>query len=244
MEIFQVWWVYVLIGVIFLYVLTQSTVALIKAIRQAKKLGFSNKQIQNTVASSSIFSIAPSVAILLSLVILSTIFGPWVAGMRLGTLGAFTYELPAATNVANAFGVSIDSGLTPEMAVTALWVMTLGCLPPLLLVPFFYKKISQRFEVIKDRNSDFKDILMDALFLGMISAFVGFVVAPVDPDNTGNPYISILAIVVLFTSAILTVIFGLLANKKGFKWLKNYALPLSMLLAMTLAIVYSGWGLR
>ncbi len=244
MEIFQSWWVYLLIGIIFLYVLAQSTVALYKAIKQAKKLGFTNKQIKDTVASSSVFSIAPSVAILISLVILSTIFGPWVAGMRLGTLGAFTYELPAATNVANAFGIQIGDGMSPEMVITALWVMTLGCLPPLLLVPFFYKKISHKFNEIKDKNSDFKDILMDALFLGMISAFVGFVVAPIDPEETGDPYISILAVVVLFTSAVLTVIFGLISNKKGFKWLKNYALPLSMVLAMAFAILYAGWGLK
>ncbi|QWB96439.1 DUF5058 family protein [Mycoplasmatota bacterium] len=84
---------------------------------------------------------------------------------------------------------------------------------------------------------------MDSLFLGMISAFIGYVVAPVTPE-VGASYISILAILVLITSAILIVILGVLSKKKGFSWLKNYALPLSMVLSMALAIVYASWGVR
>ncbi|MFA6801477.1 MAG: DUF5058 family protein [Acholeplasmataceae bacterium] len=244
MEIFEQWWIYLLIGVIFLYVLAQSIVALYKAVRQAKKLGYTPKQIKTVITSSSIFSIAPSVAILISLIILSKVFGPWIAGLRLGTLGAVTYELPAAINVIEgAFGADINGILSSEMIVTALWVMTLGCLPPLLIVPLFYKKISKKFDSIKEKNTDWKDILMDSLFLGMISAFIGYVVAPITND-AGETYVSILAIVVLLSAAILIVILGLLSNKKGFKWLKNYALPLSMVLAMALAILYFGWGLR
>jgi hypothetical protein len=244
MEFFNTWWIYALVVVIFLYVIAQSVTALIKAVRQARRLGFSKVQIREVISSSAIFSIAPSIAILISLTILSKVFGPWVAGLRLGTLGAYTYELPAALNVIEgAFHADINGILTGEMVVTALWVMTLGCVPPLLLVPFFYKSISKRFESIKEKNTEWKDILMDALFLGMISAFVGYVVAPITPDN-GSPYISITAILVLISSAVLIIILGLLSKKKGFLWLKNYALPLSMVLSMALAIAFASWGLR
>lgn len=242
---FEYWWIYVLVSVIFLYILTQSIVALLKAMKQAKKLGITQSNINKTISSSAILSIAPSIAILISLVVLSQVFGPWIAGMRLGTLGAVTYELPAAINVIEgAFGADINGVITPEMGVTALWVMTLGCVPPLLLVPFLYKKISAGFDQIKQKNAEWKDILMDALFLGMISAFVGYVVAPITPDDGGASYISLLAILVLVVSAVFVTIFGLLANKKRFKWLKSYALPLSMVLSMALAIVFSSWGVR
>ncbi|QWB96440.1 DUF5058 family protein [Mycoplasmatota bacterium] len=153
LDFFDKWWIYALVGVIFLYVLAQSLTALIKAVRQAKKLGFSKTQIREVISSSAIFSIAPSMAILISLLLLSKVFGPWVAGLRLGTLGAVTYELPAAINVIEgAFQADINGVLTSEMVVTALWVMTLGCVPPLLLVPFFYKKISARFDAIKEKT--------------------------------------------------------------------------------------------
>ncbi len=242
---FDYWWIYALVGFIFLYVLIQSVVALLKATKQAKVLGFSSSDINKTMTSSALLSIAPSIAILISLVVLSKIFGPWIAGMRLATLGAVTYELPAAINVIEgAFGADINGALTIEMGVTAIWVMTLGCIPPLLLVPFFYQKISTRFEQIKEKNSEWKDILMDALFLGMISAFVGYVIAPIEPEGGGPAYISILAILVLVVSAVLVAVFGLLSQKKNFSWLKSYALPLSMVLSMALAIVFASWGVR
>ncbi len=242
---FDYWWIYALVGIIFLYVLLQSLVALLKAMKQAKVLGFSNANINKTITSSAVLSIAPSIAILISLVVLSQVFGPWIAGMRLGTLGAVTYELPAAINVIEgAFGADINGVITLEMGVTAIWVMTLGCIPPLLLVPFFYKKISTRFDQIKKRNSAWKDILMDALFLGMISAFVGYVIAPITPEDGGASYISILAILVLITSALLVTVLGLLSNKEKLGWLKSYALPLSMVLSMALAIVFATWGVR
>ncbi len=246
MNFLNVWWVYVIVGVIFLYVLAQSTVFLLKARKRALELNFTKEQIRKTITSSMIFSIAPSMAILFGLVILTKVFGPMVAGLRLGTLGALTYELPAATNVIKGvFGLDIGSTMiTPDMIVTALWVMTLGCIPPLLIVPLFLKKISSKFNQIKEKDETWKNIMMDALFLGMISAFVGYVVAPVTDEVNGDTYISILAILVLITSALLIIVFGLLMKKFKQEWLKNYALPLSMIASMALALVYAFLGVR
>lgn len=246
MDFLNVWWVYLIVGIIFLYVLAQSTVFLLKARKRAIELNFTKEQIRKTITSSMIFSIAPSMAILFGLVILTKVFGPMVAGLRLGTLGALTYELPAATNVIKGvFGLDIGSvSISPEMIVTALWVMTLGCIPPLLIVPLFLKKISSRFDQIKEKDETWKNIMMDALFLGMISAFVGYVVAPVTDEVTGDTYISILAILVLVTSALFIIIFGVLMKKFKQDWLKNYALPLSMIASMGLALVYALLGVR
>ena len=246
MDFLNVWWIYLIVGIIFLYVLAQSTVFLLKARKRAIELNFTKEQIRKTITSSMIFSIAPSMALLFGLVILTKIFGPMVAGLRLGTLGALTYELPAATNVIKGvFGLDIGStAITPDMIVTALWVMTLGCIPPLLIVPLFLKKISSRFDQIKEKDETWKNIMMDALFLGMISAFVGYVVAPVTDEISGETYISILAILVLITSALFIIIFGILMKKFKQDWLKNYALPLSMIASMGLALVYALLGVR
>lgn len=246
MDFLNVWWVYVIVSIIFLYVLAQSTVFLLQARKRALALNFTKEQIRKTIISSMIFSIAPSLAILFGLVILTKIFGPMVAGLRLGTLGALTYELPAATNVIKGvYNVDIGSSLiTPDMIVTALWVMTLGCIPPLLIVPLFLKKISKRFDQMKAKDSTWKNIMMDALFLGMISAFVGYVVAPITNETTGETYISLLAILVLLTSGVLIIIFGLIIKKYKQEWLKNYALPISMIASMALALVYALLGVR
>ncbi|MBU1141695.1 MAG: DUF5058 family protein, partial [Firmicutes bacterium] len=212
--------------------------------KKARALGFSNQQINKTITSSMIFSLAPSFAILIGLVFLSKAFGPLIAGMRLGTLGAVTYELPAAINVIKGvFGMEIGDVLTSEMVITALWVMTFGCIPPLLIIPLFFKKMSRGMENIKKKDSTWNAVMMDALFLGMISAFVGYVLAPKVIEGQ-DPYISVLAILVLVSSAALIMVFGILMKKFKWDWLKNYALPLSMISAMALAILFASLGVR
>jgi hypothetical protein len=242
MAFLNAWWVYLVVGMIFAYVLMQSAVFLIKARRKALLIGFTKEQINQTITSSAVFTIAPSVAILIGLVTLAKIFGPMLAGMRLGTLGALTYELPTATLVLRGFGFEAGDVLNPRVVTTALWVMTFGCIPPLLIIPFFFKKYNARINQIKDKDNSWNQIMMDALFIGMISAFVGFVVAPKTVNN--ETFISVLAILVFLTSAFLIVIFGLMMQKFKWAWLKNYALPLSMIGAMAFAILYASLGVR
>jgi hypothetical protein len=242
MAFLNAWWLYAVVGIIFVYILLQSSVFLMKAIKRAKVLEFTNDQIRKTITSSMVFSIAPSVAILIGLVTLSKIIGPALAAMRLGTLGAVTYELPTSLLVLESFGLNSGDMLNGNVVVTIIWVLTFGCIPPLLIIPFFYKKMSRTMKAVKEKDSNWNAILMDALFIGMISAFVGFVLAP--RTVSGETYISLLAILVLLSSMALIVIFGLLLKKFKWEWLRNYALPLSMVIAMALAIVYAGLGVR
>ena len=86
-------------------------------------------------------------------------------------------------------------------------------------------------------------MVLIAIFLGMISAFIGYVIAPKSVDGS-EPFISILGILVFLSSAVMIIIFGLLMKKFKWEWLKNYALPLSMISAMALAIVYGMMGVR
>ncbi len=76
----------------------------------------------------------------------------------------------------------------------------------------------------------------------MISAFVGYILAPKTVDN--ETYFSILGVIVLLSSAILIIVFGLLMKKFKWEWLKNYALPLSMVGAMAMAILFATLGVR
>lgn len=242
MAFLNAWWLYAVVGIIFVYILLQSSIFLVKASKRANELGFSKQQIRKTITSSMVFSIAPSVAILIGLVTLSKIIGPALAAMRLGTLGAVTYELPTSLLVLESFGLHSGDTLNTNVVVTIIWVLTFGCIPPLLIIPFFYRKMSGKMKKVKEKDSNWNAILMDALFIGMISAFVGFVLAP--RTVSGETYISLLAILVLLSSMALIVIFGLLLKKFKWEWLRNYALPLSMVIAMILAIVYAGWGVK
>ena len=87
---------------------------------------------------------------------------------------------------------------------------------------------------IKNKDSKWGDILMDAMFLGMISAFLGMVFSDIRSGITGW-----IPIFVLLFSALMMGICGILIRKCNMKWLENYAMPVSMLGAMVFAMVIS-----
>ena len=172
-------------------------------------------------------------SILLGVITLSKFLGLPLPWLRLSVIGAITYELPAATTTANALGISsLSSTITdPEVYTAIAWVMTLGIFPGLIWVPLFIKKIQGGLMKLKNKDSKWGDIVMTALFLGMISAFLGMVFADIREGLKGW-----IPIFVLLFSAFLMGICGILVKKCNMKWLENYALPISMLGAMVFAV--------
>jgi len=218
---------------VIVFVLAQSLFFLIRAYRRAKELGMDMKQIKKTVVSSAIFTIAPAVSILLGVITLSKFLGlplPWI---RMSVIGAITYELPAATSTATAFGISLSEMITdPEVYAAIAWVMTLGIMPSIILVPLLLKKIQKGLLNMKNKDEKWSDLFSTSLFMGMIAAFSGMVFAGVGQGITGWIPVFILAF-----SAVIMMICGLLIKKCKWQWLENYALPISMLCAMAFAIV-------
>jgi hypothetical protein len=219
-------------AIVILFVIVQSFFFLIRSYQRAKKIGMDMNQIRRTILSTSIFTIAPAVSILLGVITLSKFLGlplPWI---RLSVIGAITYELPAATTTANALKVSLSETITDPKVYSAIaWVMTLGILPSIVLVPILLKRIQNGLLSIKNKDSKWGDLFITAMFLGMISAFLGMVFADIRSGLAGwIPFF------ILLFSALLMAVCGLLIKKFKMNWLQNYALPISMLGAMAFAV--------
>lgn len=224
---------FLLAGLVILFVIAQSIFFLVRAYRHGKEIGVDPAQMRKTMISTAIFTVAPAVSILLGVITLSKFLGLPLPWLRLSVIGAITYELPAATSTAQALGVSLSETVTDPRVYTAIcWVMTLGIFPGLIWVPLFIKKIQGGLLKIKNKDGKWGDIVMTAMFLGMISAFLGMVFADIRSGLAGW-----IPIFVLLFSALIMGICGLLIKKCGMKWLENYALPVSMLCAMVFAAV-------
>ena len=212
-----------------LFVIAQSVYFLVKAVRRSRQLGISGSVVKRTIASSAVFAILPSVSILLGLITLANTLGlplPWI---RLSVLGAVTYELPAATVALNALGESISAPVSGPLAFnTVAWVMTLGCITPLTIIPLFLKKIQGSVHNLRRKDSHWGDLFLTAMFLGMISAFLGMGISD-----------GLLSILTLLTSAAIMAVCGIFVKVLKVKWLENFALPISMLGAMALSILYA-----
>lgn len=217
---------------VILFVIVQSIFFLVRAYKRAAVIGMDMKEVRKTIYSTALFTIAPATSILVGVVTLSKFLGiplPWI---RLSVIGAITYELPAASTTASAMGLSLAEPITSAQAYSTIaWVMTLGILPSIMLVPILLKRIQNGMGKIKERDKKWSGILMDAMFLGMISAFLGMVFADVREGLTG-----FIPLFVMLFSAILMGLCGLLIRKYKWKKLETYALSISMVGAMVFAV--------
>lgn len=232
---------FILVGLIVLAVLVQSVYFLVRALKRAKELGISKQTVKKTVSSSAVFTIAPAVAILVGVVALSKSLGIALPWLRLSIIGSITYETVAANNALQALGLEAGSQITdPNVYITVLWVMTVGIAAGLVFVPFVTKKIQSGISKIGMKDKKWGEIFNNAMFLGMISAFLGFVFCDVANVLKGDTS-GLIPVCVMAVSAIIMVICGGLASKFKIRWLTDYALPLSLVGAMASAIPITNW---
>lgn len=232
---------FVLVGIIILIVLIQSVYFLVRAWKRAKELGMETKILKKTVSSAAVFTVAPAVAILVGVVALSKSLGIALPWLRLSIIGSITYETVAANNALTA--LDLPSGLQitdPDVYITVLWVMTVGIAAGLILVPFMTKKIQSGITKIGMKDKKWGEILNNAMFIGMISAFLGYVFCDVGNVVKGDTS-GLIPVCVMAVSAVIMVICGLLSKKYKIGWLTDYALPMSLVGAMASAIGFTNW---
>ena len=230
---------FIIVGSIIALVLAQSIYFLVKAIKHAKVLGISSQTIKNTISSSAIFTIAPAISVLIGVVALSKSLGLPLPWLRLSVIGSISYETIAAGNVLEAAGISAGTTITdPSLFVTIAWVMTVGIAAGLVFVPFVTKKVQSGISKIGMKDKKWGEIFNNAMFLGMISAFLGYVFCDVGTVITGD-FSGLIPVCVMATSAIVMAICGTIATKTKIKWLTDYALPLSLVAGMASAIPFT-----
>ena len=250
---------FLMAGILVAVVLAQSVFFLVKALRRSKALGMDQKKIRKTMISAAIFTVAPAVAIVISIMVLSKTLGLPLPWLRLSVVGSMSYETVAATNALNAMGQALGSGdLTAQQFVNVLIVMTISIMLGIWLVPVIGKKLQSGMKSLSNRDAKWADIFQNALFIGMIAAFLGFVFCDVarlwDPASrfitekvlengvelkqqvAVSASSGLVPVCVMVVSALVMVICGLLMKLPRMKWLSEYALPISLVIGMAAAI--------
>jgi len=256
---------YVIAGIVIAVVLAQSVFFLVKALRRSKQIGMDQKRIRKTIKTAAIFTVAPAVAIVISVITLSKKLGVALPWLRLSVVGSMSYETIAASNALQAMGQSLGSGsnLTAQQYVNVLMVMTASILVGIWLVPLIGKKLQNGMESLGKRDAKWADIFQNSLFIGMISAFLGFVfcnvymlwtptarfITETVSQNGEDVKVEIpvsatyglVPVCVMAVSAVVMIICGLLMRKPKLKWLSEYALPISLVVGMAAAIPLTAW---
>ena len=249
---------FIMAGILVAVVLAQSVYFLVKAYHRSKALGMDQKKVKKTILSAAVFTIAPAVAIVISVITLSRKLGLPLPWLRLSVVGSMSYETVAANNALSAIGPSLGSAdaLTAQQYVNVLLVMTISIMLGIWLVPVIGKKLQSGMTKLSNRDAKWADTFQSALFIGMISAFLGFVFCDVsrlwDPSartvtqtvDGVKQTVDVSAtsgLIPVCVMGISALICGLLMRKPKLKWLSEYALPISLVLGMAAAIPITAW---
>ena len=232
---------FVLAGILVAAVLGQSVYFLVKALNRARALGMDRKKIGKTIRTAAVFTIAPAVSIVISVITLAKDLGLPLPWLRLSVVGSLSYEAIAASNAVSAMGLKLGeiSALTAQQYVNILLVMTISILVGIWLVPVIGKKLLGGMSSLGKRDAKWADIFQNAMFIGMISAFLGFVFCDFSRlwvPGDYSPTSGLVPVAVMGVSALVMIACGLLMRKPKLKWLSDYALPISLILGMISAI--------
>ena len=238
---------FVLAGILILAVLGQSLFFLLKAMKRSKEIGMDQTKIRKTIKTAAIFTVAPAVSIVISVITLSKSLGIPLPWLRLSVVGSLSYEAIAASNALSSMGLELGKvdALTAQQYVNISLVMTISIMVGIWLVPVIGKKLLGGMSNLESKDKKWAEILQNAMFIGMIAAFLGYVFCDIsrlwNPVAGYSPTSGLIPVAVMVVSALVMVVLGLLMRKPKLKWLGDYALPISLVLGMISAIPITAW---
>ena len=236
--------VYLVCGSIVAFIAVVCIVFMVRAWRAGKALGMDVTRMKRAVTASATFSVLPSVGILLGVIALSGSLGvPW-PWLRLSVIGALHYETQVADAAAEQLGVSLGSGsMTAQAFPTIALLMSICIMWGMILSALFNKKylhkLQQGGNTGERKGGGFGDRAMTAMFIGMVSAYIG---SYVGEFVSGNKKLfsfsgSWTPLVVVAVAALAMAVFTYFSEKKHMEWLDNFSIAGSMLIGMLAAVL-------
>ncbi len=248
---------YLVCGGIILFVAVICVIFLIRAYRAGKAIGMDEGKMRRTIASSATFSILPAVGILLGVIALSGSLGtPW-PWLRLSVIGALHYETQVAQGAAEQVGLTqlSASQMTPRAFATIALLMSVCIMWGMILSVFFNKSYLKRLGGNGNRaekkagqagngeetkkKAGFGDSAMVAMFIGLVSAYLG---SYIGGFISGNGLFSfsgdLTPILVVCVSAIVMACFTYFAEKRHMVFLESFSIAGSMLIGMLAAVLF------
>lgn len=229
---------YLMVGAILLFVVISCILFIRKSYRAGIQMGMDRKVLRTTITASALFTILPSVSILLGVIALSGSLGVPSSWLRLSVVGNLSYEAIAAEAASQAMGVSLKDAattLTASHLVTIILVMTTGISWGIIATIFFGKSYSRKSTQMLNKSKkrdgkSFADWAMVAMFIGFCGTFVGSYVAEAVVFKHFLPILTALIAGVIMKGC------EYLVKEKQMVWMENFSLSLSMLIAMASAV--------
>jgi hypothetical protein len=231
---------YMVVAGVLTFITIMCVLFLVKSYKTGLQIGMDEKVLKKTIVSSAMFTLLPSISILLGVIALSGTLGVPFSWLRLSVIGSLQYELNVAEIAAQSAGLSGLSlnELTVEAFVTIALVMTFGILGGIVCCIFFLKGYSKKLQSKpKQENTENKPNFgahaTTAMFVGLCAAFIGSYIGKCFPQGGAD----FMPLLVALAAAAVMGVFEYFINKKNMSALENFSLAASMLAAMAFAVI-------
>ena len=234
--------IYVLGGVIAATIIAMCVFFILKSIKRAKAIGMDSKIVKETIKSSAIFSIVPSIPIVIGIGIMMQFLGLAIPWIRPTVIGALQYELIAMDQAQKALPADVSAEV---FVATAVVIMTLSILSGPLFNAILYKKYQCKLDDLQQKNGRLMNTITGALLGGLLAGMLSAILVggiftignPSAPDASGVSTYGEVTLITLAASVVIMALCGVILKFGKQKWIESYALPITIL--GSLAIAYA-----
>lgn len=224
---------YILVALGLLIIFLICVMFFIRAKRRAKELGIADEKVKATIKSSLVFSIVPSIAVIIGLITLTPLLGiPW-PWFRLSVVGSLPYELTAADLAVKGLGyadLAAYQGSTDVNAIgTIMFTMTIAILGGMIFNIFFLEKYHKKVSGIGTKSSPFRELALSVLTFGMVTVFF-----PIEFLKSKTHA------AVAITSILVTLILGQISKKYKIGWLSDFIMSFALIIGMAAGVFFEG----
>ena len=222
---------YILVIAAIAYVLVFSVLTLIHSWKHGQEIGLSKEKLKGAIISSAIYSILPSISIIIGLFSLTAVLGvPW-SWFRLSVVGSVTYELMAADMVATGTGyesvAALNAAGDASVVGTVMLVMSICIMGGLIAILLFGKRIQMGLTKARSKHGELGALITGVLSLAIIEAFLPMQLMK------GKVHLA-----VVFTSCIIVLIHLQIIKRFKCLWLRNFVMANTLLLGMASSLVW------
>ena len=245
---------YLICGGIVAFVAIICIVFMVRAYRMGKAIGMDVSKMKRTIVASTTFAILPSVGILLGVIALSGSLGTPLPWLRLSVVGALHYETQVAEAAAEKVGLSglSASQMTPTAFSTIALLMGICIMWGMIFSIVTCKKYCAKLNGTAPKKqtdkpkkkkldlSGFGDLAMTALFVGLVSAYIGSYIGTFASGSgllkfTGDW----IPLAVAAVGAAAMALFIFIRDKFKAEWVDGFSIAGSMLIAMASAVLFA-----
>lgn len=221
----------IMISIGLIYIVLFALLYFKKAYARCIELGISKEKLATVIKSSLVFSIVPSLSIVVGLFVLIPVLGTVWSWWRLSVIGSLSYETMISSSVAAAIGFDSSAQMLEQATGSQFGVvmilMSVGMLSGFFVLVPFGKKLCM--SVSKSENaSTWKYVLSGVFMLCLFSVYVPVLLI-------GDT----IQAAVMLTGLAVAVILGALSAKPKLKWLGDFIMAFSMIAGMVSSVFWT-----